>query len=59
MKYVVTGINKLTGEREAVSSPHSEWNARELLAKWKSRNCNTRPWKRLRVEPAGAEGSLW
>ena len=24
MKYVVTGVNKLTGEREPVTKPHSE-----------------------------------
>lgn len=59
MKYVVTGINKMTGEREAISNPHSEWKATELLMRWKARNRNTRPYKRLRVEPAAMEGSLF
>ena len=59
MKYIVTGINKLTGEREAISNPHSEWKAHELLARWKGKNRNTRPYKQIRVEPAEQEGNLW
>lgn len=35
MKYIVTGINRLTGEREAISSPHSEWKAYDLMQKYK------------------------
>ena len=56
MKYVVTGINRLTGVREAVSNPHSEWKAEELLARWKSRRSNRRAYIRLKVEPAAVEG---
>ena len=32
-KYIVTAVNRLTGEREAVSKPHSRWNTEELLLK--------------------------
>lgn len=32
-KYVITAVNNLTGEREAVSKPHSRWKAEELLVK--------------------------
>ena len=32
-KYVITAINRLTGEREEISRPHSEWKTRELLLK--------------------------
>lgn len=32
-KYVVTAVNNLTGEREAISSPHSRWKTEELLVK--------------------------
>ena len=35
--YVVTGINKLTGEREAVTKPHSLWKTREMRDKLASR----------------------
>lgn len=32
-KYVVTAVNNLTGEREAISSPHSRWKTEELLTR--------------------------
>lgn len=32
-KYVVTAVNNLTGEREAISKPHSRWKTEELLTK--------------------------
>lgn len=32
-KYVVTAVNNLTGEREAISKPHSRWKTEELLLK--------------------------
>ena len=32
-KYVITAVNELTGEREAISRPHSRWKTEELLAK--------------------------
>lgn len=35
--YVVTGINKLSGEREAVCSPHGMTKTLELYEKFKAR----------------------
>lgn len=32
-RYIITAINRLTGEREAISAPRSEWKAREMLDK--------------------------
>ena len=53
--YVVTGINKLTGEREAVTKPHSLWKTRELASRQHSRSA----YKWLKVEPAVREGRLF
>ena len=59
MKYVVTGINKLTGEREPVTKPHSEWKAREMRDKLAARQHCKSAYKCLKVEPADVEGNLW
>lgn len=32
-KWIVTAVNNLTGEREAVSRPQSRWKTEELLKK--------------------------
>ena len=32
-RYIITAVNNLTGEREAVSKPHSRWKTEELLVK--------------------------
>ena len=32
-RYIITAVNRLTGEREAISAPHSEWKVRETLDK--------------------------
>ena len=32
-KWIVTAVNNLTGEREAVSRPQSRWKTEELLMK--------------------------
>lgn len=54
-KYVITAINRLTGEREEISSPHSEWKARELLLKMQRTpnrtSYRTRAYKNPRLEP--------
>ena len=59
MKWVVTGINKLTGEREPVTKPHSEWKAREMRDKLAARQHCKSAYKWLKVEPAEREGDLW
>lgn len=61
MKYVVTGVNRLTGEREAISSPHSEWKAYDLMQKYKGLQLKAgkeSAYTRLKVEPALKEGEL-
>lgn len=57
--YVVTGINKLTGEREAVTKPHSLWKTREMRDKLASRQHSRSAYKWLKVEPAVREGRLF
>ena len=32
-KWIVTAVNNLTGEREAISRPHSRYKTEELLVK--------------------------
>ena len=61
MKYVVTGVNRLTGEREAISSPHSEWKAYDLMRKYKGLQLKagkSSAYTRLKVQPACTEGEL-
>lgn len=61
MKYVVTGVNRLTGEREAISSPHAEMTARDLMRKYKGyqvRAGKSSAYLRLKVQPASQEGEL-
>lgn len=61
MKYVVTGVNRLTGERETISSPHSEWKAYDLMRKYKGyqvRAGKNSAYTRLKVMPASQEGEL-
>ena len=59
MKYVVTAINRLTGKREAISSPHTRWKAEQLLLKAKGANAKKttglKPWLRPRVDEAVEE----
>lgn len=61
MKWVVTGINKLTGEREVISSPHEKFRCETLKLQYAQRYAGSRgkPYIRLRVEPAAVEGRLW
>ena len=59
MKYVVTGINKLTGERMAITSPRALKDARELrnhLAR--KLHCRS-VYKHLEVEPEDKQLQLF
>lgn len=61
MKYAVTGVNRLTGERETISSPHSEWKAYDLMQKykgWQLKAGKDSAYTRLKVQPACTEGEL-
>ena len=61
MKYVVTGVNRLTGEREAISSPHSEWKAYDLMQKykgWQRKAGKESAYIKLKVMQASQESEL-
>ena len=49
--YVVTGISRLTGEREACSLPAGRVTAGWLLHKWMAKPARKRSYLRLKVEP--------
>lgn len=52
MKYVITGVNRLTGEREAVTRPYALDVAHKLRVQLNARqNCRS-AYKRLKVEKA-------
>ena len=60
MQYVVTAINNLTGEREAISSPRSLSLTTALMEKHK-RSCRYKrhqPWSNYLVEPIDKYQSL-
>lgn len=61
MKYIVTAINRLTGEREAISRPHEKFRAETMKRRYIQRyvDVQNRPYTRLKVEPAAREGELW
>ncbi len=61
MLYVITGISRLTGEREVISGRHTKSTTREMLWKWQDRFYRQRrpAYTRLKMEPAVREGSLW
>lgn len=55
MKYVVTGVNKHSGVREAMSRPCSEWKAQQMMLKLRDKEIakgTDREWYILRVMPA-------
>lgn len=49
--YVITGISRLTGEREEISIPIHESTAKKLLSRWKGEPAHKRDYLRLRMEP--------
>lgn len=57
--YVVTGINKLSGEREAVTRPHGLTKTREMRDKLAARQHCRSAYRWLKIEPEEREGSLW
>lgn len=54
MKYVVTGVNRLTGEREAISLPHAEWKAHDLMRKYKGYQVRAGKKQRIHQAEGGA-----
>lgn len=57
--YVVTGVNKLTGEREAVSMPLDYTAACRMRDRYARQQHRGSAWKMLKVESAVKEGSLF
>ena len=58
---MVTVVNRLTGERETISSPHSEWKAYDLMQKyrgWQLKAGKSSAYTKLKVLPACTEGEL-
>lgn len=51
MKYVVTAVNRLSGEREAVTSPKDKETAVRLCAQLKMTKASKRAWLRPRIKP--------
>ncbi len=51
--YVVTGINRLTGEREMISAPHWRTQAEKMLRNTQEKlyRRHHQPYIKLRVEP--------
>ncbi len=60
-RYAITAYNRLTGERDIISAPHSEITTREMLAKRQRAMQGKRklPFIRLRMEPAVREGKIF
>ncbi|UKK48744.1 hypothetical protein L6475_01885 [Prevotella sp. E9-3] len=58
-KYVVTGISRLSGERVAVTAPHSLTKTQEMRDKMAARQHSRSAYKCLKIEPAEKEGNLW
>jgi len=53
MKYVISAINVLTGEREAISAPRSLESANKLMEKFlKNKEISKQPWKNPRLDPS-------
>ena len=50
--YVVTAVNALTGEREAISAPRSLDKSKRLQQKWNemTKDCQDPAWRDLKVE---------
>lgn len=58
-KYVVTGVNRLTGERGICSRAYSLERCRQVRVAMAKTNHRTSFWTRLKVEPAIREGELF
>ena len=50
-KFIVTGINKLTGQRERISNPLSESTAIEKKRLLLASPARSRPFKYIRIKP--------
>lgn len=51
MKYVITGINRLTKEREIISSPAERQDIERLIAKLRTRKQKRSAYTYMKAEP--------
>ena len=58
-KWVITGVNRLMGEREVVSNPHRRQATEDMLRRMKQRQNSKSAYSLLRMKPADEEGRLW
>lgn len=58
-KWVITGLNRLTGEREAVTNPHRRDTTVAMLERLKRRQNSKSAYRLLRMKPAEEEGWLF
>lgn len=58
-KWVVTAVNRLTGEREVISRPHNRDTTATMLERLKRRQNSKSAYRLLRMKPADEEGRLW
>lgn len=58
-KWVITGLNRLTGEREAVTRPHNRDTTATMLERLKRRQNSKSAYRLLRMKPAAEEGRIF
>lgn len=58
-RYIVTGINRLTGERGVCSRAYNLERCQKVRDAMAKANHRTSVWTRLKVEPAAREGELY
>ena len=60
-KWVITGLNRLTGERSVISNPASKEKTLAKLERWKAAVGRQQypAYTNLKVEPSTREGWLW
>lgn len=57
--YVVTAVNRLTGEREAVTRPHNRDTTATMLERLKRRQNSKSAYRLLRMKPAAEDGWIF
>lgn len=59
MKYVITGINRFSGERHVISRPYEKPEAERMRNKKARGNNRYSVYTRLKLEPYTREGNLF
>lgn len=58
-KWVITGVNRLTGERETVTRPHNRDTTVAMLERLKRRQNSKSAYSLLRMKAAETEGRIF